>query len=193
MSNVGWFSRSLFRSFEATLKERVTQGGASGAFFFFSKNETLIAKSCSLEELTSLRTYAKKYADYMEENPESYIGKVGVALSRIPLFPLPSFLYSLFPFTYSSYFLFPQILGIYQLLYHGLTISFFVMNNLFYNPLGISIHEKYDIKGSWVSRSAVYPSEGESATCANCEQKFIYHRKKLKKKNPRMINPLGKL
>jgi hypothetical protein len=66
----------LNSAFETTLKQRLTQGGASGAFFFFSKNETLIAKSCSLDELHVLRDNAKAYADYFEANPESYIGKV---------------------------------------------------------------------------------------------------------------------
>jgi hypothetical protein len=56
------------------------------------------------------------------------------------------------------------------------------MNNLFFNEHGWTMNEKYDIKGSWVSRSASPPSEGASATCTFCEQKFIYHRKKKNKR-----------
>jgi hypothetical protein len=60
-------------------------------------------------------------------------------------------------------------------------MCFFVMNNLFYNEEGLTMNEKYDIKGSWVARNASLPKEGESATCTFCEQKFIFHRKKKQK------------
>eukprot|EP00606_Chrysophyceae_sp_TOSAG23-5_P000707 GSChrysophyteH2.ASY1.ANO1.47.1 assembled CDS len=58
------------------VKERLTQGGASGAFFFFSKDEYLIAKSCTEEDVSVLIENAPKYADYMTMNKESYISKV---------------------------------------------------------------------------------------------------------------------
>lgn len=64
---------------------------------------------------------------------------------------------------------------------YGIELHFFVMNNLFYdkdaNGANVSIHEKYDIKGSTVNRSSVPPVEGQSVTCTHCEQKFIYRRK----------------
>jgi hypothetical protein len=52
------------------------------------------------------------------------------------------------------------------------------MNNLFYNKLGLTLNEKYDIKGSWVARNAKPPIEGKSFTCTYCEQKFVYWKKK---------------
>lgn len=64
------------RYFATTIKERLTQGGASGAFFFFSKGEKFIAKSCSGEELDTLRNNAQAYADYMERNPDSCISRI---------------------------------------------------------------------------------------------------------------------
>ena len=61
-------------------------------------------------------------------------------------------------------------------------VHFFVMNNLFYskdeNGDPITIHEKYDLKGSTVNRSSVPPREGDTCTCKDCKQKFVYHRKK---------------
>jgi len=67
----------LFRHlFLERVKERLTQGGASGAFFFFSKDEYLIAKSCTEEDVSVLIENASKYADYMTMNKESYISKV---------------------------------------------------------------------------------------------------------------------
>jgi hypothetical protein len=60
------------------------------------------------------------------------------------------------------------------------------MNNLFCakdsNGSNLVIHEKYDIKGSTVNRSAAPPSEGQVVNCKNCEQKFIYHRKQRRRK-----------
>lgn len=138
------FPSLLFSAFSTTIKERLTQGGASGAFFFFSKGEKFIAKSCTLEELETLRTNAKAYADYMVAHPNSYISK---------------------------------IFGVYQLKIYGNYLCFFVMNNLFFNEEGVTMNEKYDIKGSWVSRNATPPIEGQSATCSYCEQKFIYKKK----------------
>lgn len=51
------------------------------------------------------------------------------------------------------------------------------MNNLFLNAAGLSMHEKYDIKGSWVARNAEPPSNGQTVTCTHCEQKFVYFKK----------------
>lgn len=62
--------------FSTTIKERLTQGGASGAFFFFSKGENFIAKSCTEEEVNTLEKNAKAYADHMVNNSKSFISKV---------------------------------------------------------------------------------------------------------------------
>lgn len=70
-----------------------------------------------------------------------------------------------------------KIFGVYQLKIYGNYLSFFVMNNLFYNDDALTMNEKYDIKGSWVSRNATPPIEGQSVTCSYCEQKFIYKKK----------------
>lgn len=67
---------NLSRAFSSTIKERITEGGASGAFFFFSKGETFLAKSCTTEEADVLNDNGKAYADYMEQNKESFISKV---------------------------------------------------------------------------------------------------------------------
>jgi hypothetical protein len=75
--------------FLTTIKERLTEGGASGAFFFFSKSESFIAKSCKRSELNQLRSMAKDYCDHMNTFPHSYITKVyGVYMLRIYGTPL---------------------------------------------------------------------------------------------------------
>lgn len=40
------------------------------------------------------------------------------------------------------------------------------------------MNEKYDIKGSWVSRNATPPKDGQSVTCTHCEQRYIFVKKK---------------
>ena len=72
-----YFNFSLLcRAFQTTIKERLSEGGASGAFFFFSKGEIFIAKSCSVEEVENLIEAAQNYANYLVENPKSFISKV---------------------------------------------------------------------------------------------------------------------
>ncbi len=76
-SNLLLLTRSLPPSyFSTTIKERLTQGGASGAFFFFSKGEKFIAKSCTATELESLKGSAERYSDYLTHNKDSFISKV---------------------------------------------------------------------------------------------------------------------
>jgi hypothetical protein len=48
------------------------------------------------------------------------------------------------------------------------------MHNIFLSLEGEIVNEKYDIKGSWVSRNAAVPREGQVATCSNCNQKFVF-------------------
>jgi hypothetical protein len=59
-----------------TIKERLTEGGASGAFFFFTKDERFIAKSCTTDEIDHIRRSAVAVSKYLEENPVSFITKV---------------------------------------------------------------------------------------------------------------------
>lgn len=63
-------------SFMKTIKERLTEGGASGAFFFFTKDERFIAKSCTTDEVAHIRRSAVVMAKYLEENPYSFITKI---------------------------------------------------------------------------------------------------------------------
>jgi 1-phosphatidylinositol-4-phosphate 5-kinase len=67
---------------------------------------------------------------------------------------------------------------VYRLKIYGNCLNFFVMNNLFYNTYGLTMNEKYDIKGSWVARNAKPPIEGMTLTCSYCEQKFVYRKRK---------------
>jgi 1-phosphatidylinositol-4-phosphate 5-kinase len=180
--NIDVYSASLLtavfvRQFKTTIKERVTQGGASGAFFFFSRDELFIAKSCTTEELETIRRNAVAYADYISSSlgRRSFISK---------------------------------IYGAYTLQIYGISLHFFVMNNLFVaakiknaetgDIQAMAIHEKYDIKGSTVNRSSAPPTEGQLVTCKNCEQKFIYHHKRRRRKgaggsSKAAFNPSGSM
>ena len=63
-------------AFKTTIKERLTEGGASGAFFFFSMGEKFIAKSCNAQEMELLVENAQGYANYLGANPDSFITRV---------------------------------------------------------------------------------------------------------------------
>jgi 1-phosphatidylinositol-4-phosphate 5-kinase len=68
-----------------------------------------------------------------------------------------------------------RIYGAYNLVVYGTEFRFFVMENLFFvrrdNP--VAIHERYDIKGSWVNRNFSVPKVGQSSTCRLCDEKYI--------------------
>lgn len=53
------------------------------------------------------------------------------------------------------------------------------------------MHEKYDIKGSWVARNAEPPSNGQRVTCTHCEQRFIYFKKYKKSLKKQRVNSLN--
>ena len=65
-------------AFKSVLKERLVQGGASGAFFFFSDAEQFIAKSCSKSEMETLVDNAGRFADYFSDsqNKNTFISKI---------------------------------------------------------------------------------------------------------------------
>ena len=133
-----------YTAFTRTIKERVNEGGASNAFFFYSDGEKFLAKSCSVVEIDVLRRNAKKYVEYMCDNRDSLITK---------------------------------IYGIYRLQIYGISLYFFVMSNIFLNKENLMMHEKYDIKGSWVNRNAALPVNGEVVTCKHCNQMFVFQKK----------------
>ncbi len=133
-----------YTAFTRTIKERVNEGGASNAFFFYSDGEKFLAKSCSVVEIDVLRRNARKYVEYMCDNRDSLITK---------------------------------IYGIYRLQIYGISLYFFVMSNIFLNKENLMMHEKYDIKGSWVNRNAALPVNGEVVTCKHCNQKFVFQKK----------------
>ncbi len=64
----------------------MTQGGASGAFFFYSKDEAFLCKSCTKEEFITIVENAEQFADYYESESgrESLISKIyGLYMMRI--------------------------------------------------------------------------------------------------------------
>jgi len=74
--SAGISDADYIKSFSSTIKERVAEGGASGAFFFYSLGELFIAKSCTEEESANIQRTANEYADYLCNNKNSYISKI---------------------------------------------------------------------------------------------------------------------
>ncbi|KAF0690367.1 Aste57867_18202 [Aphanomyces stellatus] len=60
--------------FSATTKERFSEG-RSGAFMFYSADESIIVKTMSKEECELLRRMAPKYASYLVSHPQSLMTK----------------------------------------------------------------------------------------------------------------------
>lgn len=135
--------------FSKSIKQRMTEGGASGAFFFFSLTDKFVAKSCTDDEMDVLVQNAAGYASYMTSNPNTFICK---------------------------------IFGAYELRIYNEVLYFFVMNNLFLNSEGLTMNEKYDLKGSWVARNSAPPRDGQVFSCTYCERKFVYRKKRRPKR-----------
>ncbi|OWZ09446.1 Phosphatidylinositol-4-phosphate-5-kinase [Phytophthora megakarya] len=62
--------------------------------------------------------------------------------------------------------------GCHAIRLYGNTFNFVVMANLFSTEK--VIHRRYDIKGSWVNRSAKHPSKGKWVTCRHCNAKYVF-------------------
>lgn len=65
-----------------------------------------------------------------------------------------------------------RFLGSYCLVLYGKKAHFVVMENVFDIQQGVSIHQRYDIKGSWVDRNAQKAKPGSEATCRHCNLTF---------------------
>lgn len=62
-----------------------------------------------------------------------------------------------------------RFLGSYSInLYESRKVYFAVMENIFDVQHGISIHQRYDIKGSWIDRNAGKEKRGAETTCRHC-------------------------
>lgn len=65
-----------------------------------------------------------------------------------------------------------RFLGSYCIVLYGKKAHFVVMENVFDIQHGISIHQRYDIKGSWIDRNAQKARRGSEATCRHCNLTF---------------------
>ena len=64
-----------------------------------------------------------------------------------------------------------RFLGSYSLGVYAQTFHFVVMRNIF-EP-GVDVHERFDIKGSWVNRGAHLPPPNKRVVCRHCNEMFI--------------------
>lgn len=65
-----------------------------------------------------------------------------------------------------------RFLGSYCIVLYGKKAHFVVMENVFDIQHGISIHQRYDIKGSWIDRNAQKAKRGSETTCRHCNLTF---------------------
>ncbi|CAK4105955.1 unnamed protein product [Aphanomyces euteiches] len=72
--NYGISDATYVTLFSATTKERFSEG-RSGAFMFYSADESIIVKTMSKEECELLRRMAPQYASYLVSHPQSLLTK----------------------------------------------------------------------------------------------------------------------
>lgn len=129
-------------SFEKPIKLHLAEGGASNALFFFSECRKFIAKSCTAQEMMTVRTHAGQLRDHFRENRSSLI---------------------------------TRIFGAYKLQVYSTDLYFIVTNNVLQAVENESITEKFDLKGSSVSRHMKLPRDGETVRCRLCGSAFVYN------------------
>jgi 1-phosphatidylinositol-4-phosphate 5-kinase len=64
-----------------------------------------------------------------------------------------------------------RFFGLHSIKMYGNEFTFIVMKNIF--PKTIQLNEKYDIKGSFISRNADLKMPGKLSTCCYCHETFI--------------------
>lgn len=65
-----------------------------------------------------------------------------------------------------------KFFGAHRITMYGNTVYFCIMQNCMHSKGHASIHERYDLKGSWVNRHRVPLERGAKAECRYCGQKF---------------------
>jgi hypothetical protein len=123
-------------------KEQLTEG-ASDAFLFYSGG--LIVKTVTHRESRVLLSILDEYREHLRNNPESLL---------------------------------VRFFGLHALTFYGKEFIFVVMKNIFPTsssmlPGGnLVINERFDIKGSWINRSAQLPPPGKRKICRHCATLF---------------------
>jgi len=80
-----------------------------------------------------------------------------------------------------------RFFGLHSLQIYSQTFHFVVMKSVF--PIDKSIHLRYDIKGSWVSRNGKKPKPYQKVFCRHCGELFIYGDETT---NPSCLETIGK-
>lgn len=109
------------------MAKNFSEGGVSGAFFYFSADHKLVIKTIKKSEKDLLMSVLHPYVRHMA-------GDYGE--NRV--FSLVTKLY-----------------GCYSIRMHGVVQYFCVMENVLWSN-DVTLHERYDIKGSWINRHGTF-------------------------------------
>lgn len=144
----GLTDEEFLAGMHADKREKVSEG-ASGAYLYFTEDERFIIKTMDTTERHTLLEILPDYVQYLQRRPNSLITK---------------------------------FYGCYAVRFHGRLLNFVVMENVFHTAAGrrpgqaavprLQIHERYDLKGSWVNRHRQPLEKGKSVTCRYCHQTF---------------------
>jgi len=138
-------------------KERLSEG-ASGAFMIFCGGGQFIIKTIKCREAKVLHQSLPAYTGHLKRHPESLLCRF-----------LGSYRYSsiIIIIHYYYYYYYYH----YSLKMYSQTFYFVVMLNCF-EPDAV-INERFDIKGSWVGRSAEPSKASTRVVCRHCNSYFV--------------------
>lgn len=66
-----------------------------------------------------------------------------------------------------------RFLGHYNMHLYGKVYYYVVMENIFDVQPGVKLHQRYDIKGSWINRNAKRPLLGSEVSCRHCNMLYV--------------------
>ncbi len=98
------------------------------SFFYFTQDRRYIVKTMSESEKTFLLQILEQYANHMASCARMSAAQ-GASSSLIT-----------------------RLLGCYSIRMYGTVQYFTVMSNALHAPRHVKIHERYDLKGSWIGR-----------------------------------------
>lgn len=129
------------RALSRTKREKFGEGGASGAFLYFSADERFIVKTLTRAECDTLCAMLHDYAVYMTSHPHALI---------------------------------TRFYGAHELHMYGTVLYLVVMANVLTTggTPSLTLHERYDLKGSWIARHRTPIERGQRVECRYCGQTF---------------------
>lgn len=143
-----------------TDKEKFNMG-RSGAYLYYSNDNRFIIKTMEKEEVDVLLDILDDYCTFLEHHPHSLLTRFFGC-------------YSLHMFDSTTYFVVMENVFHAARAFVRLCVCRLLRAFTRVPPFPDALHERYDLKGSWVNRHRERIEKGQSVRCRYCSQKFEY-------------------